>query len=171
MGEGGGGRRWGGGKEPFVKIFGGAKGSDEREFEALEICCRCGDRRVLILVGSLVRGTRAWSLTHACSSDGLVDIYSKLSRSLLCMSITRALVQHTVVQKGKPNPNHSYNTSPTAANRPHHAKIYHSLVPPNSNQTQSPTSAVHTGTTNKHYDTITLSDKTLTYGKSTKKAR
>jgi len=36
--------------EPFVKIFGGAKGSDEREFEAAEICCRCGDRRVLILV-------------------------------------------------------------------------------------------------------------------------
>lgn len=119
-----------------MKIFGGAKGSDEREFEALEICCRCGDRRVFIVVGSLVRETGAWRLTLVCtsSSGGLVDIYSKLSRSLLCKSITRALVRHTVVQKGKPNPNHSYNTSPTAANRPHHAKIYDSLAPPNSNQ-------------------------------------
>lgn len=83
---------WGGRKEPFVKIFGGAKGSDEREFEALEICCRCGDRRVLILVGSLVRETGAWSVTLVCSSDGLVDIYSKLSRSLLSMSITTRTV-------------------------------------------------------------------------------
>lgn len=46
------------------------------------------------LVGSLVGGAGAWRLMLVCTSrsGGPVDIYSKLFRSLLCMSITGALV-------------------------------------------------------------------------------
>ena len=54
-----------------MKIFGGAKGSDEREFEAAEICCRCGDRRVLILVALGGGWWGYWSLEPGACINGI----------------------------------------------------------------------------------------------------
>lgn len=38
-------------KKPFVKIFGGAKGSDDSDWEDSNICSRCGARKEFIRVG------------------------------------------------------------------------------------------------------------------------
>jgi len=67
-------------EEPFVKTFGGAKGSDEREFAAADICCRCGDRRVLILdlpgwrwLGGLELGIWSLELVLVNVNGGFVE--------------------------------------------------------------------------------------------------